>query len=168
MADLPPRHRAAARAGAQRRLHHDDHQRPEGVRHRARARARVDAVERERDRARDVAHRVSRAELRPRLRHCGVPLPARDPRPGTQHPPLPERDLMAAAAPAIDLVTPQEPVAVKILRVTAKAPVHLILVVLGAMWLVPTFGLLITSLLPAGTLASKGWWVIFSHPSLAT
>jgi alpha-glucoside transport system permease protein len=75
---------------------------------------------------------------------------------------------MAAAAPAIDLPRRQEPVAAKILRTIARAPVHIFLIVLGSLWLVPTFGLLITSLLPAGVLASKGWWVIFSHPSEAT
>jgi alpha-glucoside transport system permease protein len=75
---------------------------------------------------------------------------------------------MAAVAPAFELPAQRETVAAKILRGLARAPIHLVLVVLGAMWLVPTFGLLITSLLPAGVLASKGWWVIFSHPSLAT
>jgi len=73
-----------------------------------------------------------------------------------------------AAATAIELPAQRETVAAKILRGLARAPVHLVLVVLGALWLVPTFGLLITSLLPAGVLASKGWWTIFSHPSLAT
>jgi alpha-glucoside transport system permease protein len=75
---------------------------------------------------------------------------------------------MATAAPAIELPARRNLVAARILRFTARAPVHLVLVVLGALWLVPTFGLLITSLLPAGVLASKGWWVIFSHPSEAT
>jgi alpha-glucoside transport system permease protein len=75
---------------------------------------------------------------------------------------------MAAAAPAIDLPAPRDSVAAKILRFLARAPVHLVLVALGALWLVPTIGLLITSLLPAGVLASKGWWTIFSHPSEAT
>jgi alpha-glucoside transport system permease protein len=75
---------------------------------------------------------------------------------------------VAAAAPAIELPAPRESVAARVLRVIAKAPIHLILVLLGALWLVPTFGLLITSILPAGVLASKGWWVIFSHPSEAT
>ncbi len=46
--------------GSERRLHHDDHQRPQGVRHRDRPRAGVDAGERERDRARDVADVVQR------------------------------------------------------------------------------------------------------------
>jgi alpha-glucoside transport system permease protein len=75
---------------------------------------------------------------------------------------------VAAAAPAIEIPRPQDTVAAKVLRFIARAPVHIILVVLGALWLVPTFGLLITSLLPASELASKGWWVIFSHPSEAT
>ena len=75
---------------------------------------------------------------------------------------------MAAAAPAIELPVPRESAAAKILRFVANAPVHLVLVVLGALWIVPTFGLLITSILPASALASKGWWQIFSHPSIAT
>ena len=45
---------------------------------------------------------------------------------------------------------------------------QLLLVVLGALWLVPTIGLFLTSILPAPALASKGWWQIFSKPSLAT
>ena len=75
---------------------------------------------------------------------------------------------MTAAAAEVELARVREPVAAKIVRFVGKSPVHLILIVLGAMWLVPTFGLLITSLLPAGVLASKGWWVVFSHPSLMT
>jgi alpha-glucoside transport system permease protein len=75
---------------------------------------------------------------------------------------------VAAAAPAIEIPRPQDTAAAKVLRFIARAPVHIILVALGALWLIPTFGLLITSLLPASTSAQKGWWVIFSHPSLAT
>jgi alpha-glucoside transport system permease protein len=75
---------------------------------------------------------------------------------------------MAAAAPALELPAPRESVAAKIVRVVAKAPVHLVLLALGALWLVPTIGLFITSILPASALASRGWWQIFSHPSVAT
>jgi alpha-glucoside transport system permease protein len=75
---------------------------------------------------------------------------------------------VTSAAEAIELPPPREAVATKVLRVLAKGPIHIVLIVLGALWLVPTVGLLITSLLPAGVLAEKGWWVIFSHPSLAT
>ena len=75
---------------------------------------------------------------------------------------------MAAAAPAVELPAPRESAAAKILRTVAKAPLHLLLVVVGGLWLVPTFGLFITSILPASDLASSGWWQIFSHPSIAT
>jgi alpha-glucoside transport system permease protein len=75
---------------------------------------------------------------------------------------------VTAAAEAIDVPALREPTAAKVVRFVAKTPVHLILVALGALWLVPTIGLLITSILPAGELASHGWWVIFSHPSRAT
>src|SRR5207244_6911497 len=120
-----------------------------------RARARVDAVERERDRARNVAHRLRGSrEVRTRLRDCRLPLSARHPGARTQRPSLPEGDLMTAAAPALEVAMPRERVAVKVIRFVGKAPIHLILVVLGALWLIPTFGLLITSILPAGVLAS--------------
>jgi alpha-glucoside transport system permease protein len=75
---------------------------------------------------------------------------------------------MSAVAEPIVIRNPQDKPAARILRFVAKAPVHLLLVVLGLLWLVPTFGLLITSLLPASADASAGWWQIFSHPSLAT
>jgi alpha-glucoside transport system permease protein len=77
---------------------------------------------------------------------------------------------VAAAAAAEPVVVParRESSATKILRRIAKAPLHLLLAALGALWLVPTFGLFITSILPASDLASKGWWQIFSKPSLAT
>jgi alpha-glucoside transport system permease protein len=75
---------------------------------------------------------------------------------------------MAAATPAIELPAPRDSVAAKALRVIARAPINIILVVLGGLWLVPTFGLFITSILPASALANKGWWQFFSHPSEAT
>src|SRR6184192_3868456 len=75
---------------------------------------------------------------------------------------------MAAAAPALELPRPHDTSAAKILRWVAKAPVHIALAVLGVLWLVPTFGLFITSILPQSELASSGWWKIFSKPSVAT
>jgi alpha-glucoside transport system permease protein len=75
---------------------------------------------------------------------------------------------MAAAAPAIEVPAPHDTVAARILRGVAKAPLQIILAALGVLWLVPTFGLFITSILPASAFAQKGWWQIFSHPSRAT
>src|SRR5437868_4295232 len=73
-----------------------------------------------------------------------------------------------AATAAIELPAPRDKVAARVLRAVAKAPIHLVLVVLGALWIVPTVGLFITSILPASATASKGWWQIFSKPSIAT
>ena len=73
-----------------------------------------------------------------------------------------------AATAAVELPAPRDKVAARVLRAVAKAPIHLVLVVLGALWIVPTVGLFITSILPASALASKGWWQIFSKPSIAT
>src|SRR5690349_22519086 len=75
---------------------------------------------------------------------------------------------MAAAAPAVELRPPHERVSARILRVVARGPVNLFLVLLGCLWLVPTIGLFLTSILPVSSLASEGWWQIFAHPSRAT
>ena len=63
---------------------------------------------------------------------------------------------------------PDESVASRIVRVLGKAPVNIILVVIGVMWLVPTLGLLATSLLSPESFNEIGWWKILSKPSLAT
>jgi alpha-glucoside transport system permease protein len=59
-------------------------------------------------------------------------------------------------------------VAARILRFALRAPVNIVLAVLGLLWLVPTLGLFLTSILPAEAFTVKGWWQIFSKPSLAT
>jgi alpha-glucoside transport system permease protein len=61
-----------------------------------------------------------------------------------------------------------ESTASKIVRVLTKTPVYIVLVFLGLLWLVPTIGLLFTSLLPPQDLLSEGWWQLFSTPSKAT
>jgi alpha-glucoside transport system permease protein len=63
---------------------------------------------------------------------------------------------------------PHDSTASRILRWAAKAPVNIVLIVLGLAWLVPTLGLFITSLLPASTATSTGWWQVFGNPSELT
>ena len=58
--------------------------------------------------------------------------------------------------------------AARIGRMVRRGPLHVLLVVIAVLWLVPTFGLLLTSLLPASVITDQGWWTIFSKPSLAT
>jgi alpha-glucoside transport system permease protein len=62
----------------------------------------------------------------------------------------------------------EESFATKALRVIAKAPIHLILVFVGLLWLMPTLGLFLTSLLPAEEIAEGGWWQVLAEPSKLT
>ena len=62
----------------------------------------------------------------------------------------------------------EETAAQRVLRILAKAPIHIILVVIGVLWLVPTLGLFFTSLLAPERFNESGWWQILSKPSLAT
>lgn len=55
----------------------------------------------------------------------------------------------------------------RVLRGAARAPMHLGLAFIGLLWLTPTVGLLLTSLLPA-TQTDTGWWRILQEPSIAT
>jgi alpha-glucoside transport system permease protein len=69
---------------------------------------------------------------------------------------------------AAEAVVLEEPVSAKILRIVAKTPVHIFLVVIGLMWLVPTLGLFLTSLMSPSDFNVMGWWKIFSEPSITT
>jgi alpha-glucoside transport system permease protein len=72
------------------------------------------------------------------------------------------------ATVAEELPREEETAAQRVLRVIAKAPVHVFLVVIGVLWLVPTLGLFFTSLLAPERFNEAGWWQILSEPSLAT
>jgi alpha-glucoside transport system permease protein len=63
---------------------------------------------------------------------------------------------------------PIETRAARIVRTLGKLPMQIILAAIGLLWLVPTFGLFLTSLMPAGSIASQGWWKVVQHPSMAT
>ncbi len=58
--------------------------------------------------------------------------------------------------------------AARILRTLGRAPVHLLLVIVGLLWLMPTLGLLVTSLLAPEDFQGEGWWQIFSTPAKLT
>jgi alpha-glucoside transport system permease protein len=65
-------------------------------------------------------------------------------------------------------VRPGDTLAAKILRVLGRAPVHFVLIAIGLLWLVPTLGLLFTSLLAPTDFQEQGWWQVFSEPSKLT
>jgi alpha-glucoside transport system permease protein len=63
---------------------------------------------------------------------------------------------------------PVESRAAKIIRYAAKLPLQIVLALVALLWLVPTLGLFLTSLMPAGSIAEEGWWNVVAHPSMAT
>ena len=56
----------------------------------------------------------------------------------------------------------------KAVRFVGKVPVHIVLLLFGIFWLIPTTGLFITSLLTPSDQAQGGWWNFFTKPSTWT
>jgi alpha-glucoside transport system permease protein len=56
----------------------------------------------------------------------------------------------------------------RVVRVVTKGGVSAVLVVVGLMWMVPAFGLLVSSLRPATANAESGWWTVLRAPSELT
>jgi alpha-glucoside transport system permease protein len=77
---------------------------------------------------------------------------------------------MSTATATVERTTPEisESAATRIVRVLGKTPVYLLLVFIGLLWLVPTIGLLFTSLLAPAEIGRTGWWHVVTQPSLAT
>ena len=134
------------------------------------------AGRRQRDRARHVADGVRRRQrLRARLGDRRVPVHPRHPGAAAQRAPVPEGGVMATATGHLDEplarpvdTSPREGAGRSIVRALSHAPVNILLVVIGIAWLIPTLGLLFTSLLPAQLIASEGWWSAITHPGLMT
>ncbi len=73
-----------------------------------------------------------------------------------------------AAAETAHLPAPHEGTSARILRAIAKTPLQILLAVIAVLWLVPTIGLFLTSIVPQSAVSTAGWWKVFAHPSLAT
>jgi alpha-glucoside transport system permease protein len=65
-------------------------------------------------------------------------------------------------------VVGRETVAARILRALAKAPINFLLLAVGLLWLVPTIGLFLTSLLAPTDFQERGWWQAVTAPSKLT
>jgi alpha-glucoside transport system permease protein len=80
---------------------------------------------------------------------------------------------MAGSATALQRPIPTVPVvpetrAARVVRAFARLPLQILMAFIAALWLVPTLGLLLTSLLPASEISQTGWWKVFTKPSMAT
>lgn len=62
----------------------------------------------------------------------------------------------------------RSPVAATALRWAAKAPLNAFLAAVALLWLIPTLGLFMTSLLSPVEISQGGWWRVFSRPALIT
>jgi len=56
----------------------------------------------------------------------------------------------------------------RLARAAARGPLQLLLAAIALLWLVPTFALLVTSLMPAGSISEVGWWKLIQEPSMTT
>jgi alpha-glucoside transport system permease protein len=70
------------------------------------------------------------------------------------------------AAPGKASTEPHLPPAKAIRRSFSRPIASLVVIVITALWTLPTFGLLVTSVRPAQEVATTGWWTFFTHPSL--
>jgi len=75
---------------------------------------------------------------------------------------------MATVAETLPREDRREPFPRRVIRFFGKAPVNLLLALIALLWLMPTLGLLVTSLLPADQFNAHGWWLVFSDPSQLT
>ncbi len=63
---------------------------------------------------------------------------------------------------------PRRGLASRIVNRLGSGIVLVVLLVIGVIWLVPTFGLLVASLRPESDNVSSGWWTVFTDPSQLT
>jgi len=75
---------------------------------------------------------------------------------------------VSAAAESVGARTPDESVQARVVRASAKFPLNLLMGFIALLWLVPTIGLFLTSLLAPENYNAKGWWQVFSKPSVTT
>lgn len=52
----------------------------------------------------------------------------------------------------------------RLAAIVSKSPVHIVLGLIGFVWLVPTIGLFITSFRPSADMRATGWWTVFTEP----
>jgi alpha-glucoside transport system permease protein len=73
-----------------------------------------------------------------------------------------------ATAAETQPVVLDEPVSTRIVRFLSRTPVYLLIAFVGVLWLIPTIGLFLTSVIEPAEIGRIGWWEILSKPSEAT
>ena len=62
----------------------------------------------------------------------------------------------------------EESTAARLVRYVSRTPIYLLLAFIGVLWLIPTLGLFLTSVVEPAEIGTTGWWEILSKPSQAT
>lgn len=52
----------------------------------------------------------------------------------------------------------------RLARIAGRSPTHIILGLIGLIWLVPSIGLLVTSFRPSADMRATGWWTVLFEP----
>ncbi|MFC5217533.1 carbohydrate ABC transporter permease [Streptomyces coerulescens] len=76
--------------------------------------------------------------------------------------------LTEAAPPPLTVVKGKESLGARLASFISGGLVRVFLIVVGLFWLVPTIGLLLSSLRPPEEMSASGWWEVFSKPSQLT
>jgi len=72
---------------------------------------------------------------------------------------------MTATAVGAETRSSDRTFAQRVTRLIGRSPIHIVLGLIGLIWLVPSIGLLITSFRPSSDMRASGWWTIFTNPS---
>ena len=56
----------------------------------------------------------------------------------------------------------------KYIKWLTRTPLHAVIIIISIIWILPTTGLLITSLRPPSEVAQTGWWTVFQTPFIFT
>ncbi|MEU3343427.1 carbohydrate ABC transporter permease [Streptomyces sp. NPDC006700] len=74
----------------------------------------------------------------------------------------------ARTAPGPGAVTAQRSLGSRLAEAAGGGAVRVFLIVVGLFWLVPTIGLLLSSLRAPEDMSASGWWTVFSKPAQLT
>jgi alpha-glucoside transport system permease protein len=53
----------------------------------------------------------------------------------------------------------------RLTNLISRSPIHIVLGLIGLVWLLPSIGLLITSFRPGSDMRATGWWTVITNPS---
>ncbi|MFH9978203.1 carbohydrate ABC transporter permease [Streptomyces sp. NPDC017179] len=74
----------------------------------------------------------------------------------------------AGTAPVPEAVTAKRSLGARLAEAVSGGAVRVFLIVVGLFWLVPTIGLLLSSLRAPEDMSASGWWTVFSKPAQLT